>query len=147
MELHETPSSPNNASRTRDRRSDLVSSHSQRHPHPTSQPCPPTRCVAQSLLTASNHAQPLSIPTSTLSYCSVSPYRETWNNFRERSEMNLSSRVGVDRLGRHSGNNSGSISGSGSVSSASPGETTPSRAQPWLPTGIGSSGGSEGSSG
>lgn len=54
--------------------------------------------------------------------------------------MNLSSRVGVDRLGRYGGNNNGS------VSSASPGERTPSRAGEWLPNGVGfgSSGGSGG---
>lgn len=70
-------------------------------------------------------------------------YREiTVSNdcLRSRYELNLSSRVGVDRLGRHGGSNNVA------VPSASPGERTPSRAGEWLTSDIGSSGGSGGGS-
>eukprot|EP00903_Cladosiphon_okamuranus_P018895 g17378.t1 len=59
---------------------------------------------------------------------------------KKGSEMNFSSRVGVDRLGRPGGNNNGN----GGVSSSSRGERTPSRVREWLPIGIGRSGGSDG---
>lgn len=56
--------------------------------------------------------------------------------------MNFSSRVGVDRLGRHGGNNNGS------ASVVFPAGSTPTRAAggEWLPIdiGVGSSGGSGG---